>query len=97
MTTPAAAVRRSGPTNERVELARYTISAGERIVYGQRVLGIVRLTDVPADGAGRHYLIERGLTAIQLPGLHRLPPLHHVLRSRQRARVILVRSTSFRF
>lgn len=58
------APRRSGPTNERVELARYTISAGERIVYGQRVLGIVRLTDVPADGDGRHYLIERGLTCM---------------------------------
>ena len=54
--------RRRGPTNERVELARYAISAGARIVYGQRVFGIVRLTDVPADGHGRHYLIERGLT-----------------------------------
>jgi len=50
------------PTGERVELARYTISAGERIVHGQRVLGVVRLTDVPADGHGRHFLIERGLT-----------------------------------
>ena len=42
--------RRDGPTNPRVELARYTITAGERIIYGQRVLGVVRLTDVPADG-----------------------------------------------
>ncbi len=54
--------RRTGPTNPRVELARYTISAGERVIYGQRVLGVVRLTDVPADGHGRHYLIERELT-----------------------------------
>jgi hypothetical protein len=26
---------------------------------GQRVLGVVRVTDAPADGHGRHYLIER--------------------------------------
>ena len=54
--------RREGPTNPRVEIARYTITAGERVIYGQRVLGVVRLTDVPADGLGRHYLIERELT-----------------------------------
>ena len=55
----------TGPrTNARVELARYTIGAGERIVYGQRVLGVVRLTDVPADGRGRHYVIERELTSM---------------------------------
>ena len=51
-------------TNERVELGRYHISAGERIVYGQRILGVVRLTDVPADGHGRHYVIERGLACM---------------------------------
>jgi hypothetical protein len=51
-------------TNPPRELARYRISAGERIVVGQRVLGVVRLTDVPADGHGRRYLIERGLTAM---------------------------------
>src|SRR5919198_4243000 len=51
-------------TNPPRELARYRISAGERIVIGQRVLGVVRLTDVPADGHGRRYLIERGLTAM---------------------------------
>ena len=59
----SATAQASVPTGERVELARYAISASERIVYGQRVLGVVRLTDVPADGHGRHYLIERGLTA----------------------------------
>lgn len=51
-------------TGERVELIRYTISAGERIVCGQRICGIVRLTDIPADGPGRAYLIERELTAM---------------------------------
>jgi hypothetical protein len=49
---------------ERVELGRYTISAGERVIYGQRVLGIVRVVDVPADGLGRRYIIERGLSSM---------------------------------
>jgi hypothetical protein len=54
----------STSASERVELGRYTISAGERVLYGQRVLGIVRLVDVPASGCGRRYIIERGLTSI---------------------------------
>ena len=29
--------RRVGQTNERVELARYTVSAGERVIHGQRI------------------------------------------------------------
>jgi hypothetical protein len=45
----------------RVELARYTISTGERVVWGQRIDGVVRLSDVAADGRGRRYLIERGI------------------------------------
>ena len=48
---------------ERVELARYAISAGERVLYGQRVNGIVRVTDTPATGRGRAFLVERGLTS----------------------------------
>jgi hypothetical protein len=51
-------------TNERVELARYTISAGERVISGQRVRGVVRLVDAPARGHGRRYVIERELTAM---------------------------------
>lgn len=59
-----------GPTNPPVELARYRISAGERIVRGQRIDGVVRLSDVPATGHGRAYLIERGLaTKAELDGL----------------------------
>src|SRR5215216_793653 len=49
---------------ERVELGRYTISAGERVLYGQRVLGVVRVVDVPAGGRGRRYIVERGLTSM---------------------------------
>jgi hypothetical protein len=54
--------RPTGPTGQVVELARYrTPSAGERVIRGQRVDGSVRLTDHPARGTGRAFLIERGL------------------------------------
>jgi hypothetical protein len=43
------------------ELGRYSVSGGERIVYGQRINGSVRITDRPAAGAGRSYLVEREL------------------------------------
>jgi hypothetical protein len=56
--------RRAGQTNEPVQLARYTVTAGERVIHGQRVLGVVRLLDHPASGAGRRYLIERELTTM---------------------------------
>jgi hypothetical protein len=54
----------AGGTSEPVELARYAIAAGERVIYGQRVRGVVRLVDVPAEGRGRRYLIERELTSM---------------------------------
>ena len=43
------------------ELARYSVSSGERVLYGQRINGAVRITDRPASGAGRAYVVERGL------------------------------------
>lgn len=46
---------------ERVELSRYSVSSGERVIYGQRINGIVRITDTPATPHGRSYLIERDL------------------------------------
>jgi hypothetical protein len=53
---------RGGRTGHRVELARYTLAGGdERILYGQRVDGVVRVSDVAARGHGRAYLVERGL------------------------------------
>ena len=53
---------RCGRTGHRVELARYVVGDGEeRILFGQRVDGVVRVTDVPAHGHGRAYLVERGL------------------------------------
>ncbi len=47
---------------QRVELGRYTISSGDRVLYGQRVNGVVRVTDKPL-GTGRSFLVERGLTS----------------------------------
>jgi hypothetical protein len=63
MTTPTITeIRRTGnPVGERTELARYTIPSGERVLYGQRVNGVVRVIDVPAGGGGRAYLVEREL------------------------------------
>jgi hypothetical protein len=65
VTTPTVTkTRRAGQTNEPVELARYTITARERVIHGQRVLGVVRLVDDPASGEGRRYLVERELTSM---------------------------------
>ena len=63
MTTPTVTelVRNGNRVGQRVELARYTIPAGERVLYGQRINGVVRVTDNPASGRGRAYLIEREL------------------------------------
>jgi hypothetical protein len=47
---------------ERIALGRYRTAAGvERVLYAQRIATVVRVTDVPADGKGRAYLVERGL------------------------------------
>lgn len=56
--------RSSGPVargGEPVELGRYTVTTGERILRGQRVGGLLYVTDRPASGSGRSYLVERGL------------------------------------
>jgi hypothetical protein len=44
---------------ERVELARYRLPAGERILVGQRIDSAVAVADVPAGDDGRVYLVER--------------------------------------
>lgn len=47
---------------ERIELGRYRTAAGvERVLYGQRVATVVRVTDAPVDRPGLAYLVERGL------------------------------------
>jgi hypothetical protein len=64
MTTPTV-TRNQGTgdhVGERTELGRYRTDAGvERVLYGQRVGNVVRVTDVPVDRPGRAYLVERGL------------------------------------
>ena len=62
--TTVTETQRAGRTNERVELARYTVSSGERIIHGQRILGVVRLVDNAVSGEGRHYVIERELVTM---------------------------------
>ena len=49
MTTPKVTelVRNGNRVGERVELGRYRVPAGERILYGQRVDGVVRF--LPGD------------------------------------------------
>lgn len=65
MTTPTVIeTRRAGQTNARVELARYTVDEGERVIYAQRILGVVRLVDEPSHSDGRRYVIERELTVM---------------------------------
>ena len=63
--TPPTATRNQKSNNDvgdRIELGRYRTAAGvERVLYGQRVANVVRVTDVPVDRPGRAYLVERGL------------------------------------
>jgi hypothetical protein len=58
--TTAAIPTPERPTGQRVQLATYmTKDSGEpRVLIGQRVDGIVRVTDEPAHGQGRCYLVE---------------------------------------
>jgi hypothetical protein len=39
-------------------LTTYSVDDGERVIVGQRIDGAVRISDVPAEGQGRSYLIE---------------------------------------
>jgi hypothetical protein len=47
------------PARDPAELARYTLSTGERVVLGRRTGTAVTVTDRPASGDGRSYLVER--------------------------------------
>ncbi|MGB0094050.1 MAG: hypothetical protein WBP81_16150 [Solirubrobacteraceae bacterium] len=62
--TAAARRPRTPSVGKRTELARYRTPVGERVLYGQRIDGIVRLTDRPdgpASASQRAYLVERDL------------------------------------
>jgi hypothetical protein len=45
---------------EATEIARYRISAGERVVMGRQALDGVEVSDCPANGEGVVYQIDRG-------------------------------------
>ena len=67
---PRAATARPSRVGQRTELARYHVNSGERVLYGERINGCVRITDRPASGTGRSYLVERdceqdGYSALQ--------------------------------
>jgi len=51
------------------ELERYRVSSGERILYAQQINGGMRITDRPAAGAGRSYLVDRELEQDELSAL----------------------------
>jgi hypothetical protein len=46
------------PTIEQVQLASYEFTGGRRTICAQRINGVVRVTDRPADGCGRSYLVR---------------------------------------
>jgi hypothetical protein len=45
-------------------LARYAIEEGERILVGQRVDGVVQVTDRPLGHPGRRYPVETGISSM---------------------------------
>ena len=62
VTEATPAPRRQTPiVGARAKLGRYRTPDSERVVYGQRIDGVVRVTDRPVRPGGRSYLVERGL------------------------------------
>jgi hypothetical protein len=56
-TTPRTQTAVGKPT----QLGAYSLPGQNRVLIGQRIDGVVRISDQPATGAGRRYLVERGL------------------------------------
>jgi hypothetical protein len=61
MAATQTAERRSGRPSE---LGRYAIAEGERVLVGQRVDGVVQVTDRPLGRPGRSYLVESGISSM---------------------------------
>ena len=77
MTATTVTDTRTGePTvGEPRELARYTVPGGERVLLGQRIDGIVVVTDYALAGGERAYLVEQTLTRGRpAHGYRRRPP-----------------------
>jgi hypothetical protein len=58
---PGVPEARAHAGRETQELARYKVSAGERVLFSERGAGGARITDRPASGTGRSYVVERDL------------------------------------
>jgi hypothetical protein len=54
---PATAQCRNG---QQVELGRYRVPEGVRVLTGRRIEGVVHIYDFPADHAGLGYFVEKG-------------------------------------
>ncbi len=61
MTTTTAQQQKTG---EPKVLARYECDEGTRQLVGQRIKGVVALSDVPAGDSGRVHLVERRLESL---------------------------------
>jgi hypothetical protein len=59
MSDVRAASAESPAARRSIELGRYTTPDGERVLYGQWVNAAVCITDRPADGCGRKFVIEQ--------------------------------------
>lgn len=65
--TPVPTQPQIAHTGARVELARYLLPGGERILVGQRIDGAVAVIDLPASSEGRVYLVERSVATAGAP------------------------------
>jgi hypothetical protein len=57
--TPSIGKLLAGAEELGYELGRYTVPAGERVLYGRRVNGVAIVLDAPAGSEGTVYLVER--------------------------------------
>ncbi len=49
---------------KQVELGRYEIASGERVLVGGRIDGVVHVFDCPQGGRGRRYFVEAGFRSL---------------------------------
>ena len=67
---PSAQASSAATRKRPVELARYSANDQERVLIGHRVNGSARISDAPAGGRGRTYLVEDDLqTASEVSAL----------------------------
>jgi len=96
-TSPTTIRSTAGRAGKRIELARYTLPDGtERVLYGQRVDGVVRVSDHPASGHGRAVLVERELELDGNAALHAMLT-DYVEQARKRGRVPMLVSPLDRY